>query len=74
MRMRFVVTGITAVNDARLFVQLAGECGNIQLNLPRSEQTKLRVGQEFILSDIDEGESPAVTNRPLGGRRISLED
>ena len=78
MRMTFVVRSITAITNDRLLVQLAGGSGNIQLNLPISEQARLRVGLEFILSDLDEGtpSSPSFssTDRPLGGRRIDLED
>ena len=76
MRMKFEVTGITAITDARLLVQLTGESGNIQLNLPRSEQAKLRVGQEFVLSAIDEATSAVdgVTPARRIRRAIDVQD
>jgi hypothetical protein len=74
MRMKFVVRSITAVTDERLLVQLAGESGYIQLNLPTSQQTELRVGQEFVLSDEVPTSQSVSGHRPLGGRQITFED
>jgi hypothetical protein len=75
MRMKFVVRGITAINDDRLLVQLAGESGNIQLNLPIIQQAELRVGQEFVLADeVASAQSASDPPPPLGGRQISFED
>jgi hypothetical protein len=77
MRMRFEVRRIDPCIDGRLLVQLAGDCGNyFQLFMPGSDDVRLRIGQEFILSNVDEGPAPLFgsTKLPLGGRQIRLED
>jgi len=74
MRMRFEVRFINRLVDGRLLVQLAGEFGNnIQLFMPLVEETRLRVGQELILADIDEEPSSfSSTDFPPGRRRFRL--
>jgi hypothetical protein len=76
MRMRFEVMRVDPFTDGLLLVQLAGEYGNnFHLYMPGNEEARLRVGQEFILSDIDGGPSLfSSTDLPLGGRKISIED
>jgi hypothetical protein len=55
-------------------VQLAGECANnFHLYMPGSEDARLKVGHEFILSDIDEGPPTfPSTDLPLGGRNNKI--
>jgi hypothetical protein len=73
MKMKFAVKAVTTVTTGKLLVQLAGEYGNIQLNLPDSQQIGLRVGQEFILATeglsfigaIDETRSKSITESQL---------
>jgi hypothetical protein len=76
MRMRFEVRRVDPFVDGLLLVQLAGECGNnFHLYMPGSEETRLRPGHEFILSDIDEGPSLfSSPDLPLGGRNVRTED
>jgi hypothetical protein len=44
--MQFIlrVTGVTKVTDERILVQLQGQHGNAQLDLPTSHQKALHVG------------------------------
>jgi hypothetical protein len=49
MILKLKVTGITKVTDDRLLVQLQGKHGNSQLNLPISQQSFVKVGDEWVL-------------------------
>jgi hypothetical protein len=58
--MKFIlkVTAITKIADDRILVQLQGQYGNAQLDLPNNHQDVLHVGQDFELSSETDGPKP----------------
>lgn len=50
MRLTMKVTGIQLAGDNRLTVELHGQHGKVQLNLPIDQRVGLAVGSEFTLS------------------------
>lgn len=49
MKLKFKTTGVTLVNNGKLLVQLQGEFGNVQLNVPSSQSPAFQIGKEAIL-------------------------